>query len=69
MGDTTVNLKKLAFFFGQARGGSRDSTGVGDTIVNQLLTKIDGVDALNNVLLIGLTNRKVFRVPGLGSRV
>ncbi len=26
--------------------------------VNQLLTKIDGVDALNNILLIGMTNRK-----------
>ena len=29
-----------------------------DTIVNQLLTKIDGVDALNNILLIGMTNRR-----------
>ena len=27
-------------------------------MVNQLLTKIDGVDALNNILLIGMTNRK-----------
>ena len=25
----------------------------------QLLTKIDGVDALNNILLIGMTNRCV----------
>lgn len=32
--------------------------GVHDTVVNQLLTKIDGVDALNNILLIGMTNRK-----------
>ena len=40
------------------RGSSRDGTGVGDTVVNQLLTKIDGVDALNNILLIGMTNRK-----------
>jgi vesicle-fusing ATPase len=31
---------------------------VGDTIVNQLLTKLDGVDELNNLLLIGMTNRK-----------
>ena len=30
-----------------------------DTLVNQLLTKIDGVDSLNNILLIGMTNRKV----------
>lgn len=29
-----------------------------DSIVNQLLSKIDGVDSLNNVLLIGMTNRK-----------
>ncbi|WZN65110.1 vesicle-fusing ATPase [Chloropicon roscoffensis] len=40
------------------RGSSRDGTGVHDTLVNQLLTKIDGVDALNNVLLIGMTNRR-----------
>lgn len=40
------------------RGGSRDGTGVGDSVVNQLLTKIDGVNALNNILLIGMTNRK-----------
>jgi vesicle-fusing ATPase len=30
---------------------------VGDNIVNQLLAKIDGVDCLNNVLLIAMTNR------------
>jgi vesicle-fusing ATPase len=39
------------------RGSVRDGTGTHDTIVNQLLTKIDGVDALNNILLIGMTNR------------
>ncbi|MCL7037787.1 hypothetical protein MKW94_026521 [Papaver nudicaule] len=42
----------------KARGSTRDGTGVHDSIVNQLLTKIDGVEALNNVLLIGMTNRK-----------
>uniref|UniRef100_A0A061RL63 Vesicle-fusing ATPase n=1 Tax=Tetraselmis sp. GSL018 TaxID=582737 RepID=A0A061RL63_9CHLO len=36
----------------------RLSSGVHDTLVNQLLTKIDGVDSLNNILLIGMTNRK-----------
>jgi hypothetical protein len=41
------------------RGSSRDGTGVGDSVVNQLLTQIDGVDSLNNVLVIGMTNRKV----------
>ncbi|GMH24284.1 hypothetical protein Nepgr_026127 [Nepenthes gracilis] len=42
----------------KARGSTRDGTGVHDSIVNQLLTKIDGVESLNNVLLIGMTNRK-----------
>ncbi|KAL3093763.1 hypothetical protein niasHT_027034 [Heterodera trifolii] len=37
-------------------GGS--STGVHDTVVNQLLTKMDGVEQLNNILVIGMTNRK-----------
>lgn len=40
------------------RGAVRDSTGVTDNVVNQLLSKIDGVNSLNNVLLIGMTNRK-----------
>ncbi|CAH8337599.1 unnamed protein product [Eruca vesicaria subsp. sativa] len=43
---------------GKSRGSTRDGTGVHDSIVNQLLTKIYGVEALNNVLLIGMTNRK-----------
>merc|ERR1719262_1852629 len=42
----------------KTRGTRSDSTGVSDSIVNQLLSKIDGVDALNNILLIGMTNRK-----------
>ncbi|OLY78342.1 Vesicular-fusion protein sec18 [Smittium mucronatum] len=40
------------------RGGRSDNTGVGDSVVNQLLSKMDGVDQLNNILLIGMTNRK-----------
>jgi len=43
----------------KSRGsGAGGNTGVGDSVVNQLLSKIDGVDALNNILLIGMTNRK-----------
>lgn len=34
------------------------NTGVHDTVVNQLLSKIDGVEQLNNILVIGMTNRK-----------
>jgi len=40
------------------RGTTRDSTGVQDTVVNQILSKIDGVNSLNNILVIGMTNRK-----------
>jgi len=40
------------------RGSRQDNTGVGDTVVNQLLSKIDGVEALNNILVIGMTNRR-----------
>lgn len=40
------------------RGSSRDGTGVHDSIVNQLLSKIQGVNSLNNILIIGMTNRK-----------
>lgn len=39
------------------RGSMAGSTGVHDTVVNQLLSKIDGVEQLNNILVIGMTNR------------
>ncbi|KAL6042923.1 transport between ER and Golgi ATPase protein [Balamuthia mandrillaris] len=39
------------------RGSRTGGTGVADTVVNQLLAKIDGVEALNNILVIGMTNR------------
>ncbi|KAJ5239711.1 hypothetical protein N7468_004330 [Penicillium chermesinum] len=40
---------------GSGAGGG--GTGVGDSVVNQLLSKLDGVEQLNNILLIGMTNR------------
>lgn len=36
------------------RGSMAGSTGVHDTVVNQLLSKIDGVEQLNNILVIGM---------------
>ena len=42
----------------KARGTVSSGTGVNDSAVNQLLTKIDGVDSLNNIIVIGMTNRK-----------
>ena len=29
-----------------------------DDVVNQILTNLDGVEALNNIVVIGMTNRK-----------
>ena len=42
----------------KSRGTVNSGTGVYDAVVNQLLSMIDGVDALNNILVIGMTNRK-----------
>lgn len=39
-------------------GGEGAGGAVQDGVVNQLLSKIDGVDSLNNILIIGMTNRK-----------
>ena len=45
--------------------GNSDNLGVGDNIVNQVLAKIDGVEALNNILVIGMTNRKDMIDPAI----
>lgn len=37
--------------------GTHTSVAVHDSIVNQLLTKMDGINSLHNVLIIGMTNR------------
>ncbi|KAI5645245.1 ATPase family associated with various cellular activities (AAA) domain-containing protein [Phthorimaea operculella] len=42
----------------KSRGSVGGNSGVHDTVVNQLLSKIDGVDQLNNILVIGMTNRR-----------
>jgi len=44
----------------KARGSMAGAggSGVHDTVVNQLLSKIDGVESLNNILVIGMTNRR-----------
>jgi len=44
---------------------SGDSTGVRDSVVNQLLSKMDGVKEANNILVIGLTNRPELLDPAL----
>lgn len=39
------------------RRGTSGSSGAGDQVVNQLLSKLDGVEALDNILVVGMTNR------------
>lgn len=45
------------------RRGSESS--IGDSLVNQLLTLIDGVESPKNILVIGMTNRKDLIDPAL----
>ena len=42
-----------------------DTTGVRDSVVNQLLAKMDGVKEASNVLVVGLTNRPELLDPAL----
>ena len=44
---------------------SGDTTGVRDSVVNQLLAKMDGVKEASNVLVVGLTNRPELLDPAL----
>ena len=45
--------------FCRARGTLRgDTSGIRDSVVNQLLAKLDGVAQLDNVLVVGMTNRQ-----------
>ena len=45
------------------RGGS--TTGLGDKVVNQLLTEMDGIGERKNVFCIGATNRKNLLDPAI----
>jgi len=42
----------------KTRGRNNSSTGVNDSIVNQLLTMIEGYKPLDNIFIIAMTNRK-----------
>ena len=48
-----------------SRRGSMGDSGTGDRMVNQLLTELDGVEALKDVVFIGATNRPDLIDPGL----
>jgi len=45
--------------------GTVNNAGVTDSAVNMLLSMIDGVNALNNILVIGMTNRKDMIDPAI----
>ncbi len=42
----------------RSRGGSGTRSNVTDSLVNQLLTMIDGIHSLDNIFIIAMTNRK-----------
>jgi len=42
---------------GSARGGGSGSAGVGDRVLAQLLTEMDGIETLKNVTVVAATNR------------
>jgi SpoVK/Ycf46/Vps4 family AAA+-type ATPase len=48
----TARIRRLRNKYYQYYAASRDA------VVNQLLTNLDGVEALNNIIVIGMTNRK-----------
>lgn len=45
--------------------GSMNSNAVYDNVVNQILSKMDGVHPINNILLFGTTNKKELLDPAL----
>ena len=52
--------------FTRERGSlSGDTSGIRDSVVNQLLAKMDGVEQLDNILVIGMTNRPELMDPAL----
>jgi transitional endoplasmic reticulum ATPase len=50
---------------GHERGSGLDSSGTSEKIVNQLLTELDGIQPLNNVVVIAATNRPDLIDPAL----
>jgi vesicle-fusing ATPase len=47
------------------RGHYSSGTNVEDQVVNQLLSNMDGVESLNNIIIIGMTNRKDLIDPAI----
>lgn len=52
-----IILDELDAMVRQRGSGGAGATSAGDNVVNTLLAKLDGVEQLNNILVIGMTNR------------
>ena len=52
-----IIFDEIDAIFRQRGSGGGSGTNVHESVVNQLLSKMDGVDSLNNILVIGMTNR------------
>jgi len=58
-----VNAPTVVFFdeidaIAAERGGTSSDSGVGERVVSQLLTELDGLEALEDVVVIATTNRR-----------
>lgn len=53
-----MQIKRYSQFRYEIININYSGAGAYDNVVNQLLSMIDGVKALNNILVIGMTNRK-----------
>jgi vesicle-fusing ATPase len=63
--DQSDDLHVIIFDEFDSIAGERKGDKHGDTVVNQLLAKIDGVEELHNILLIAMTNRRDLIDPAL----
>lgn len=50
---------------GSSRGGHMGGSGVNDTVLNQFLTEMDGVEQYDNIIVFGTTNRLDMLDPAL----
>ena len=55
-GYSTIFLDELDAL-GSARGAGSSSANVGDRVLAQLLTEMDGIEALKDVTVVAATNR------------
>lgn len=57
--------QEVAFRELRGRGGGESGSNVSERVVNQLLTELDGLEEMGNVMVIGATNRPDMIDPAL----